>query len=102
MYKRQVSYHAPGTVIELSLNHFGNWTTLQIVNQGTPLDPALRHRIFDYMVSSRVSKDTRPHLGLGLSVAKSIIDHHGGTLTADNLQDGREGVVFSVKFPREF
>jgi dedicated sortase system histidine kinase len=102
LIENAVSYHAPGTSIELSLNHFGNWTTLQIVNQGAPLDPAIRHRIFDYMVSSRVSKDTRPHLGLGLYVARTIIDHHGGTLTADNLQDGRQGVVFSVKFPREF
>ena len=102
LIENAVSYHTPGTVIELRLDNFGNWTTLQIVNQGAPLDPAIRHRVFDYMVSSRVSKDTRPHLGLGLYVAKTIIDHHGGALSADNLQDGREGVVFSVKFPREF
>ena len=102
LVENAVSYHTPGTVIELRLDSFGNWTTLQIVNQGAPLDPAIRHRIFDYMVSSRVSKDTRPHLGLGLYVAKTIINHHGGTLSADNLQDGRDGVVFSVKFPREF
>ncbi|MBT8353651.1 MAG: histidine kinase [Desulfofustis sp.] len=102
LIENAVSYHAPGTVIELSLDHFGNWTTLQIVNQGATLDPAIRHRIFGYMVSSRVSKDTNPHLGLGLYVAKTIIDYHGGALSADNLQDGRAGVVFSVRFPREF
>jgi signal transduction histidine kinase len=51
------------------------------------------------MVSSRVSKDDRPHLGLGLYIAKTIIDYHGGRLTGSNLQDGREGVVFTVRLP---
>ena len=51
------------------------------------------------MVSSRVSKDKRPHLGLGLYIAKTIIEYHGGRLTGSNLQDGREGAVFKVRLP---
>jgi dedicated sortase system histidine kinase len=99
LIENAVSYHAPGTAIELTLESFGEWTTLQIVNQGSAIDPAIGHRIFDYMVSSRVSKDTRPHLGLGLYVAKTIIDYHGGRLTGSNLRDGRQGVTFTVSLP---
>jgi two-component system OmpR family sensor kinase len=39
-----------------------------------------------------------PGYGLGLAIARSIVDVHGGTITASNGDDG--GAVFSVVFPR--
>jgi signal transduction histidine kinase len=99
LIENAVSYHRPGTPIELAVDKGFESINLQIINQGSTIDPALGHQIFEYMVSSRVSKDDRPHLGLGLYIAKTIIDYHGGRLTGSNLQDGREGVVFTVRLP---
>lgn len=94
-----VSYHQPGTPVELVLNRQNGFVSLQVINQGSTIDPNLRHQIFEYMVSSRVSKDGRPHLGLGLYIARTIIEYHQGSITADTLQDGRDSVVFIVKLP---
>ena len=99
LVENAVSYHEPGTPVELILNDDSRFITLQLINQGSTINPAIRHQIFEYMVSSRVSKDERPHLGLGLYIAKTIIEHHGGTLSASNLQDGREGAAFVVRLP---
>jgi two-component system sensor histidine kinase ChvG len=99
LIENAVSYHLPGTPIELVLEHHNGFISLQVINQGSTIEPAIEHRIFEYMVSSRVSKDKRPHLGLGLYIAKTIIEYHGGRLAGRNLQDGRDGVKFTVTLP---
>ena len=99
LIENAVSYHRPGTPIELTVEKGYGKISLRIINQGSTIDPAIRHQIFEYMVSSRVSKDDRPHLGLGLYIARTIVEYHGGRLSGTNLQDGRKGVVFTVSFP---
>lgn len=99
LVENAVSYHRSGTPIELVLDQDNSFISLQLINQGSTIDPDIRPQIFEYMVSSRVSKDTRPHLGLGLYIAKTIIEYHGGILTGSNLQDGRVGAVFEVRLP---
>jgi signal transduction histidine kinase len=51
--------------------------------------------MFDSMVSMRPNKDNK-HLGLGLYIAKLIVDGHNGRIAADDV-DG--GVRFSVWLP---
>lgn len=99
LIENAVSYHKPGTPIELILNGDDKRISLQLINLGSRIDPAIHSRIFEYMVSNRVSKEDRPHLGLGLYIARTIIEYHGGRLVGRNLQDGREGVAFSVVLP---
>jgi signal transduction histidine kinase len=45
----------------------------------------------------RGGEDSR-HLGLGLYVAKLIAEGHGGSINADNVENG---VVFEVRLPRQ-
>ena len=99
LIENAVSYHSPGTPIELILSRYKESTSLQVINQGSTISPALHHQIFNYMFSSRVSANTHPHLGLGLFITKTILEHHGGKIMVDNLRDGREGVVFTVTLP---
>lgn len=99
LIENAVSYHSPGTPIELILRRDKESASLQVINQGSTVSPALHHQIFNYMFTSRISSDTHPHLGLGLFITRTILDHHGGKIMVDNLQDGREGVVFTVTLP---
>lgn len=96
LIENAVSYHTPGTPVELVLQKNKESALLQVINQGSTINPALHHQIFNYMFSSRVSADTLPHLGLGLYITKTIIEHHGGRIMVDNLPDEKEGVVFTV------
>jgi K+-sensing histidine kinase KdpD len=49
------------------------------------------------MVSVRSARaDGVPHLGLGLYVARLIVEFHGGALAAENLPGGR-GVALEAR-----
>jgi len=64
---------------------------LSVMNPGPPLPEQMRSQLFDSMVSVRPGSDK--HLGLGLYVAKLIVEGHGGRIDARNTDDGVAVVV---------
>ena len=54
------------------------------------------------MVSLRSGKKSRPHLGLGLYIVRSIVKHHQGDVQVENLNEKNEGVCFIVTLPQSF
>ncbi len=55
LVENAVSYHTPGTQIELNLIKHETSISLQVINQGETIDRAMQQQIFNYMFSSRVS-----------------------------------------------
>jgi two-component system, OmpR family, sensor histidine kinase ChvG len=92
-----VDFSTAGDAIKISLAAQDDDLLLAITNPGPPLPEQMRTQLFDSMVSMRTGENTR-HLGLGLYVAKLIVEGHGGRIAADNV-DG--GVVFEVTLPRQ-
>jgi dedicated sortase system histidine kinase len=93
-------FGAPGTPVTLELTRADGSTTLAVTNLGDALPEGMRDRLFASMVSVR--KDAggpRPHLGLGLHVARMIAEFHRGTIRADNLQQGGTGVRVTLTLP---
>jgi len=65
---------------------------LSVADRGCGIDEAVLARIFDAFYT------TKPHgMGLGLSIARSIVDSHCGRVTAAPRVGG--GTVFTVWFP---
>jgi len=65
---------------------------IRIEDSGCGLDPVARDRVFEPFVS------TKPRgMGLGLSICKSIIEGHDGTLLL--LPGSPHGAVFEVELP---
>jgi two-component system, LuxR family, sensor kinase FixL len=54
--------------------------------------PAEEERIFDQFFSTK-----RDGLGMGLVIARSIIEAHGGRLSAENVENG--GACFQFTLP---
>jgi two-component system sensor histidine kinase ChvG len=68
----------------------GGWL-LWIENEGVPIDPEQASAAFDSMVTFRTSKrrdDGAPHLGLGLYVARCIVQFHEGRIWAQPTDRG--------------
>jgi len=99
LVENAVSFHRPGTPVELVLERKAVTAFLQVINQGGTIEPAMQQQIFNSMVSNRTTKDERPHLGLGLYIVRTILEHHGGTVGFQNLQDDRDGVIFTLTLP---
>ncbi|MDR3567314.1 MAG: PAS domain S-box protein [Syntrophobacteraceae bacterium] len=70
------------------------WVCLEIGDTGHGIPEGITGRIFDSFFTTK-AKGT----GLGLSVGKKIIEDHGGTITAQNLQN--HGASFVVTLPRK-
>ena len=92
-----VSFSADDDAIGIALDADDKVLHLSVSNPGPPLPERMRAQLFDSLVSVRSSRNER-HLGLGLYVAKLIVDGHGGRIDAVNTDDG---VRFTVSLPRD-
>lgn len=88
-------FSAKGDEIVVGLAKAGDDYRLSVFNPGPPLPEKMRLQLFDSMVSVRADESGK-HLGLGLHIARIIAEGHGGTISADNREDG---VEFAVTLP---
>jgi len=92
-----VGFSRDGDTISIALDPGnGEALELRVINPGPPLPERMRGQLFDSMVSVRES-DSQRHLGLGLYVARLIAEGHGGSISADNVDNG---ACFTVTLPR--
>ncbi|HRX70288.1 MAG: sensor histidine kinase [Candidatus Competibacteraceae bacterium] len=86
-------YHTPPEgIVALELRSTGQAVTFAITDTGQGIAPEDLPRIFDrfYRGSSK-AKDDGNHLGLGLAIAKRIVELHGSTLwVASKLHRGTQ------------
>ncbi|MCA2979666.1 MAG: ATP-binding protein [Myxococcaceae bacterium] len=70
----------------------GSRLEVTVDDTGSGVDPAIRNRLFEPLVT------TRPKgIGLGLALVKRIVDRHGGTIEASRSPLG--GARFTVHLP---
>jgi signal transduction histidine kinase len=98
LFENALDFCPSGGRIGLSVQKSGPDCVIQMSNTGSRLPEGLEDRLFDSMVSARAKRADKPHLGLGLYIAKLIAELHGGAISARNLQENR-GVRFSVRLP---
>lgn len=63
---------------------------LRVTDSGPGVPPALRDSLFDFLVTEGKAQGT----GLGLYIAKNIVEAHGGTIYLDNKVD--KGASFVI------
>src|SRR5437870_3664398 len=84
----------PEPTIEVRTSHQGSTVRLEVVDNGTGLDPAVAQRLFKPFTLTNMGTKGR---GLGLSICKSIVESHGGQLEA--AADGPRGTRITVTLP---
>jgi two-component system sensor histidine kinase ChvG len=99
LVENAVDFTPPDGRIEIGLSTSRDACTLAVANDGPLLPATMQGSLFDSLVSVRTQRGDRPHLGLGLHIARLIAEAHGGTIEACDLPDAR-GVEFLVMLPR--
>ena len=78
-----VSFSPPGGRIAVDFAVADGLVITEITDQGPGIAPEIRERVFERFHSLRpLAEDFGSHSGLGLAIARTIIEAHDGTLTA--------------------
>ncbi len=90
--------HAGGR-IALAAHLRGPWVEVTIVDDGIGIAAGDRQRLFDmFEQGGTTDGDATPGLGIGLTIARRLVELHGGTIA---VQSGGEGLgtTFTVRLP---
>jgi two-component system sensor histidine kinase ChvG len=95
-----VSFSPPGARIEVKVAREGERVTVSVCDQGPGIAPEDRERIFERFHSLRPSgEDFGSHSGLGLAIARTIVEAHDGALLAVDRPDGLDGANLVIDLP---
>ena len=98
-----VSFSPDNGVIRLSLARGDGEAVLTIEDDGPGLPDDMAERIFERFYSHRPASEAfGQHSGLGLSIARQIVEAHGGRIRAENRRDADgqvKGARFIVRLP---
>jgi signal transduction histidine kinase len=72
---------------------------VEVRDSGRGIDPEFLPRVFDRYAQEKSGSREQPGLGLGLSIARTIVEVHGGRITAASAGEG-SGATFVVTLPR--
>jgi PAS domain S-box-containing protein len=92
-------YTPSGGSIWVTAETAGSELTLRVRDTGVGLSPDLMAKIFDLFVQGETSLDrARGGLGIGLTLARGLVELHGGRLEAHSAGIG-QGSEFVVRLP---
>lgn len=95
-----VKFTLPGGRITVQARVDDGWIELSVRDTGAGIAPELLPFIFDrFRRGDGASERSQPGLGLGLSIAKELVERHHGTIRAQSSGPG-QGATFTVRLPR--
>ena len=75
---------------------------IEICDEGPGIPEENRQKVFDRFFSHRPERQTSSHhRGLGLAIARTIVEVHGGVAFAAERPDGAQGTMIRLELPLE-
>jgi two-component system, OmpR family, sensor histidine kinase ChvG len=94
-----ISFSPAGAGIAVTLSERGGWAVVTIDDSGPGIPEGHLERVFQRFFTYRPADARREHVGLGLAIAKQIVESYGGRISASNRPGG--GASFEVRLPRQ-
>jgi two-component system, OmpR family, sensor histidine kinase KdpD len=88
----------PGSGLEIRASRGDGEVTVEVLDRGPGLPPGEAAHVFEKFFRGSAQPQS-PGIGLGLAVARSIVEAHGGRIWAENRPDG--GCAFRFTLPVE-
>jgi signal transduction histidine kinase len=91
-----VGFSPPGATITLAAERHSDAVIFSVTDNGPGIPPEVQDRVFDWFESHSQGSSHRG-AGLGLSIVRSFVELHGGTVTLDSAVG--QGTTVTCRFP---
>ncbi|REB11624.1 sensor histidine kinase [Sporosarcina sp. BI001-red] len=83
-----IKHNPEGTPIHVDINLENDWVLLEVRDEGIGMSPTMMENLFDryYRGTNTTSGDSGT--GLGLTIAKQLVEAHGGKISVDSNNYG--------------
>jgi two-component system sensor histidine kinase ChvG len=96
-----VSFSPPGSTVRIGLTADADSALISVDDEGPGIADSAREAIFERFHSNRPEGEAfGKHSGLGLAIARAIIDGHDGDITVAPNEAGRKGARFVIRLPK--
>ena len=93
-----IKHSPPGTTVAINTSIEGEHARIAIADEGPGIDEADLPRVFERFFRGRDEADSLASgLGIGLSIAKNIVERHGGSISLGNRPEG--GAALLILLP---
>ncbi len=96
-----VSFSPDGGLVEILATPDGDEIVIHVADQGPGVLPEQREQVFQRFHSDRPDGEAfGKHSGLGLTIAKTIVEGHQGTIRILDRPGGQSGACFEIRLPK--
>jgi two-component system, OmpR family, sensor histidine kinase ChvG len=95
-----ISFSPPDGLVEVVATHVGEEIRIRIDDEGPGVPAEQREAIFNRFHSVRpMAEAFGRHSGLGLAIARAIVEGHDGEIDVTDRDDAPSGARFTIKLP---
>ena len=95
-----VSFSPADGLVEIAAARVGDEVRIRIDDEGPGVPPEAREAIFNRFHSVRPEGEFfGRHSGLGLAIARAIVEGHGGEIDVQDRDDAPSGARFIIRLP---
>lgn len=95
-----ISFSPPGGLVQITATVANDEVLLSVEDEGPGVPPEERETVFRRFHSVRPEGESfGKHSGLGLAIARSIVEGHQGRIAIADREDARSGARFDVYLP---
>jgi two-component system sensor histidine kinase ChvG len=95
-----ISFSPPGGLVQVTAMRDGQQVIVRVEDDGPGVPPSERQAIFNRFHSIRPEGEAfGRHSGLGLAIAKAIVEGHTGTISVTDRDDNNQGARFTIRLP---